>query len=224
MVDAFRASGKLIQFLSVRPQFNAHRVITADDGTVTSVEDMSVSDVRINGGFFVVPPRAARLDRAGRRARRGDLRATDPARRGGRVPVRGLLRSDGHDQGPPAARRRSTSRAARRGGRSACTRNTSRGPPDARRSRCSAARRRSAACSRSAATPTTSRSAAAGRSSRSTRGRPDVEVTWVVLGAEGDREAEARASAEEFLARRRPRRGRRPRVPGRATCRTTASR
>ena len=52
MLDAFRGSGKLIQFLSVRPQFNAHRVITADDGTVMSVEDMSLSDVRINGGFF----------------------------------------------------------------------------------------------------------------------------------------------------------------------------
>jgi glucose-1-phosphate cytidylyltransferase len=52
MADAFRASGKLIQFLSVRPQFNAHRVITADDGTVLSVEDMSQSEVRINGGFF----------------------------------------------------------------------------------------------------------------------------------------------------------------------------
>ena len=36
----------------MRPQFNAHRVITADDGTVMSVEDMSLSDVRINGGFF----------------------------------------------------------------------------------------------------------------------------------------------------------------------------
>jgi len=33
-----------------------------------------------------------------------------------------------------------------------------------------------------------------------TAGRPDVEVTWVVLGAEGERAAEARASAEEFLA------------------------
>jgi len=33
-----------------------------------------------------------------------------------------------------------------------------------------------------------------------TRSRPDVEVTWVVLGAEGAREAEARASAEGFLA------------------------
>jgi LmbE family N-acetylglucosaminyl deacetylase len=34
-----------------------------------------------------------------------------------------------------------------------------------------------------------------------TRGRPDVEVTWVVLGAEGERAAEARTSAEKFLAR-----------------------
>ena len=33
-----------------------------------------------------------------------------------------------------------------------------------------------------------------------TRGRPDVEVTWVVLGAEGERAAEARTSAEDFLA------------------------
>jgi len=32
-----------------------------------------------------------------------------------------------------------------------------------------------------------------------TRSRPDVEVTWVVLGAEGARESEARASAEGFL-------------------------
>ena len=33
-----------------------------------------------------------------------------------------------------------------------------------------------------------------------TRCRPDGEVPWVVLGAEGAREAEARASAEGFLA------------------------
>ena len=33
-----------------------------------------------------------------------------------------------------------------------------------------------------------------------TRSRPDVEVTWVVLGADGTRETEARASAEGFLA------------------------
>ena len=33
-----------------------------------------------------------------------------------------------------------------------------------------------------------------------TRTLPDVEVTWVVLGAEGEREREARTSAEAFLA------------------------
>jgi LmbE family N-acetylglucosaminyl deacetylase len=32
------------------------------------------------------------------------------------------------------------------------------------------------------------------------REHPEVEVTWVVLGAEGNREAEARASAGDFLA------------------------
>jgi LmbE family N-acetylglucosaminyl deacetylase len=32
------------------------------------------------------------------------------------------------------------------------------------------------------------------------RARPDVEITWVVLGAEGEREREARASAEAFMA------------------------
>ena len=32
------------------------------------------------------------------------------------------------------------------------------------------------------------------------RARPDVEITWVVLGAEGEREREARASAEAFTA------------------------
>jgi glucose-1-phosphate cytidylyltransferase len=53
MLGAFRRSGKLIQFLSVRPQFNAHRVLTDDEGIVTSVVDLSTSDVRINGGFFV---------------------------------------------------------------------------------------------------------------------------------------------------------------------------
>jgi LmbE family N-acetylglucosaminyl deacetylase len=32
-----------------------------------------------------------------------------------------------------------------------------------------------------------------------TRTRPEIEVTWVVLGAQGEREREARASAEAFL-------------------------
>jgi glucose-1-phosphate cytidylyltransferase len=52
-IDAFQRSGKTAQFLSVRPQFNAHLVSTDLDGSVMAVEDMSRSDIRINGGFFV---------------------------------------------------------------------------------------------------------------------------------------------------------------------------
>ena len=37
----------------MRPQFNAHLVSTDADGNVVAVEDMSRSDIRINGGFFV---------------------------------------------------------------------------------------------------------------------------------------------------------------------------
>ena len=53
MIKAFRESGKTAIFLSVQPEFNAHLVTTDDDGNVLAVEDMSRSDVRINGGFFV---------------------------------------------------------------------------------------------------------------------------------------------------------------------------
>jgi len=42
----------MAMFLSVKPQFNAHLIATEPDGTVTRIEDLTVSDVRINGGFF----------------------------------------------------------------------------------------------------------------------------------------------------------------------------
>jgi glucose-1-phosphate cytidylyltransferase len=54
MVEAFRTRDRMAMFLSVKPQFNAHLVATTPDGTVTAIEDMSASDVRINGGFFVL--------------------------------------------------------------------------------------------------------------------------------------------------------------------------
>jgi glucose-1-phosphate cytidylyltransferase len=53
LIESFRESRKTAQFLSVRPQFNAHLVSTDADGNVVAVEDMSRSDIRINGGFFV---------------------------------------------------------------------------------------------------------------------------------------------------------------------------
>ena len=43
----------MAMFLSVKPQFNAHLIAAEPDGTVTRFEDLTVSDVRINGGFFV---------------------------------------------------------------------------------------------------------------------------------------------------------------------------
>jgi glucose-1-phosphate cytidylyltransferase len=53
LVGTFRERDKLAMFLSVKPQFHAHLVAAEADGTVTRIEDLSASDVRINGGFFV---------------------------------------------------------------------------------------------------------------------------------------------------------------------------
>ena len=52
MIDAFETSGRLVQFLSVRPQFNAHASSPTSTGSSSRCA-MSDSDVRINGGFFV---------------------------------------------------------------------------------------------------------------------------------------------------------------------------
>lgn len=54
LIDTFQDAQKTAMFLSVRPQFNAHLVSTDAHGNVLAVEDMSRSDVRINGGFFVL--------------------------------------------------------------------------------------------------------------------------------------------------------------------------
>jgi glucose-1-phosphate cytidylyltransferase len=53
LIDAFRARAKIAMFLSVRPAVNLHLVTTDDDAVVLTVEDMSRSHIRINGGFFV---------------------------------------------------------------------------------------------------------------------------------------------------------------------------
>jgi glucose-1-phosphate cytidylyltransferase len=53
LIESFHASDKIAQFISVRPQFNGHLVSTDVHGNVVAVEDMSRSDVRINGGYFV---------------------------------------------------------------------------------------------------------------------------------------------------------------------------
>ena len=53
LIDRFRENGKIAQFISVRPQFNAHLVLTDAGGNVVGIEDMSRSSVRVNGGYFV---------------------------------------------------------------------------------------------------------------------------------------------------------------------------
>jgi glucose-1-phosphate cytidylyltransferase len=54
VIRRFHENDRMAIFLSVPPQFNAHLVATNHDGTVTAMQDMSTSDVRINGGFFVL--------------------------------------------------------------------------------------------------------------------------------------------------------------------------
>ena len=54
LIASLIESDKLATFPSVRPSYNVHIVNTSGDGTVTGMQDMSTSDVRINGGFFVL--------------------------------------------------------------------------------------------------------------------------------------------------------------------------
>ena len=53
VIEAFQQTQKTAIFLSVRPPFNAHMVSTDEGGNVLAVEEMSRSDLRMNGGFFV---------------------------------------------------------------------------------------------------------------------------------------------------------------------------
>jgi glucose-1-phosphate cytidylyltransferase len=54
MIHAFHEGGKKAMFLSVRPQYHAHIVRSDAEGNVLAVEELSRSDIRINGGFFVM--------------------------------------------------------------------------------------------------------------------------------------------------------------------------
>ncbi len=104
LVRTFESSGKMIMFALVRPHFHAHIVQADPDGTVRDVRAMDTAGVRINGGFFVMKREIFDWIAARRRARRGDVRETDPAGRGRGVHPRWVLRADGHDQGPAVAR------------------------------------------------------------------------------------------------------------------------
>lgn len=54
MIDAFERAGASASFLSVRPPLSYHFVSTDARGRVTSIDDVSRLDLRINAGYFVL--------------------------------------------------------------------------------------------------------------------------------------------------------------------------
>lgn len=54
MVEAFGESGKSALFIAVRPTVNMHVVRTDGDDIVREVRDITETDIRINGGYFVM--------------------------------------------------------------------------------------------------------------------------------------------------------------------------
>ena len=56
LTDRFIASDAAAAFLAVRPTSRFHVVDARPDGTVKAIEDLSKTDLRINGGFFALRP------------------------------------------------------------------------------------------------------------------------------------------------------------------------
>lgn len=54
VIERFRANDKMALFLSVPSQFTMHLIAADDGGTVTEIREMAASNLRINGGFFVL--------------------------------------------------------------------------------------------------------------------------------------------------------------------------
>ena len=54
LIDNFQRSGATASFLSVRPPLSYHFVATDKAGKVTSIDDVSRLDLRINAGFFTL--------------------------------------------------------------------------------------------------------------------------------------------------------------------------
>ncbi len=53
-VDHFNREGKVASFLCVRPNLSFHFVTLNPNGVVESIKDVNGSDIRINGGYFVL--------------------------------------------------------------------------------------------------------------------------------------------------------------------------
>ena len=102
VINAFKECKKTAMFLSVRPEFHAHLVTSGSDGTVLSVEDMSRSEIHINGGFFVFKREILDLIEPGDKLVEETFAKLIARNRPS--PVRRVLRADGHDQGQAAPR------------------------------------------------------------------------------------------------------------------------
>jgi glucose-1-phosphate cytidylyltransferase len=53
LIDHFYASSKIAAFLSIRPNISYHFVSATGNGTVTAINDIHQSNLRINGGYYV---------------------------------------------------------------------------------------------------------------------------------------------------------------------------
>jgi glucose-1-phosphate cytidylyltransferase len=51
--DRFRKSGKVAAFTLVKPTHSFHVVSMADDDVVSDIQDLAVSNIQINGGYFM---------------------------------------------------------------------------------------------------------------------------------------------------------------------------
>ncbi len=54
LIDELEASDRTAGFLSVRPPTSFHMVRTTKDNVVTSIKDVRETEIRVNGGYFVM--------------------------------------------------------------------------------------------------------------------------------------------------------------------------
>ena len=52
-IDHFKREQKVASFLCVKPNLSCHFITLSPDGVVQAINDVSRSDIRINGGYFV---------------------------------------------------------------------------------------------------------------------------------------------------------------------------
>ena len=181
-------------FLSVRPQLNAHLVNATPDGIVESLQEMSRSGLRINGGFFacrrellewIEPGDELVEETFARLIPHGQIRAYEYDGFFGQMDtIKDLQRLEALQQSGDPPWRAPAGDSPGCGGVDA-QRSSRRGePPTSVGRRLSSGRHRDRVRTTLLALQ---------------RSRPELRVTWVVLTAVGERAEEARRGAASFL-------------------------